>query len=324
MFEESFKVNFESWNNAGTNYYTELGVYNIRGENYFDGMISEMCQKEDIIVASINASKLISGEIVEGGFYSESDTTPVVMLALYKIENHKLLTYDKTIKDEELIDGIYEGKTINTPSMICVEDALDGLNWAEKNGGLNFLLDTSMNSFNLIYNWVQKNDWVTFLSENKNTEYLSNTGITFKICENWYLSKSEDDQRLIVKEICKLLSDENVAFDINGYAKAPPSFRVWAGGTVETNNIKLLLPWLEWAYFFVKERIESVMHSLNMKTIELIFIGRRSSASPATGVQARHTQNQKNIIDLAIKADKEEIYDNKDGVSLLKYELPIE
>ena len=66
------------------------------------------------------------------------------------------------------------------------------------------------------------------------------------------------------------------------------------------------------------------MYSLNMKTKELIFIGRRSSASPATGVQARHTQNQKNIIDLAIKADKKEIYDNKDGVSLLKYELPIE
>ena len=98
----NFKVNFESWNNAGTNYYTELGVYNIRGENYFDGMISEMCQKEDIIVASINASKLISGEIVEGGFYSESDTTPVVMLALYKIENDRLIAYDKTIKDEEI------------------------------------------------------------------------------------------------------------------------------------------------------------------------------------------------------------------------------
>ncbi|MDG2416491.1 MAG: 2-oxoglutarate dehydrogenase E1 component [Pelagibacterales bacterium] len=78
------------------------------------------------------------------------------------------------------------------------------------------------------------------------------------------------------------------------------------------------------AYFFVKDRVESVMRSLKMKTKELIFIGRRSSASPATGVQARHTQNQKNIIDLALKADKKEIYDNKDGVSLLKYELPIE
>ena len=78
------------------------------------------------------------------------------------------------------------------------------------------------------------------------------------------------------------------------------------------------------AYFFVRERIESVLLSLEAKTKELIFIGRRSSASPATGVQARHTQNQKNIIDLALKANKKEIYDNKDGVSLLKYELPIE
>jgi len=80
--------------------------------------------------------------------------------------------------NKKVIKGIFEGSTINTPSMICVEDALDGLNWAEKNGGLNFLLDTSINSFNLIYNWVQQNDWVTFLSENKSKEYLSNTGIT--------------------------------------------------------------------------------------------------------------------------------------------------
>ena len=137
--------------------------------------------------------------------------------------------------------------------MICVEDAIDGLNWADENGGLEFLLETSKKSFDIIYNWIENNDWVTFLSENKSKEYLSNTGITFKICEDWYLSKSEDEQRSIVKQICKLLSDENVAFDINGYAKAPPSFRVWAGGTVEPNNIKLLLPWLEWAYFVVKE-----------------------------------------------------------------------
>ena len=177
--------------------------------------------------------------------------------ALNRLENFKpswpIPKVFRIANNNKIIKGIFEGSTINTHSMICVEDALDGLNWAEKNGGLNFLLDTSMNSFDLIHEWIQNNDWVTFLSENKNTEYLSNTGITFKICENWYLAKSADDQRLIVKEICKLLSDENVALDINGYAKAPPSFRVWAGGTVETNNIKLLLPWLEWAYFVVKE-----------------------------------------------------------------------
>ena len=177
--------------------------------------------------------------------------------ALNRLENFKpswpIPKVFRIANNNKIIKGIFEGSTINTPSMICVEDALDGLNWAEKNGGLNFLLETSINSFNLIYEWIQNNDWVTFLSENKNREYLSNTGITFKICENWYLSKSEEDQRSIVKEICKLLSDENVAFDINGYAKAPPSFRVWAGGTVEPNNIKLLLPWLNWAYFVMKE-----------------------------------------------------------------------
>ncbi len=155
--------------------------------------------------------------------------------------------------NKKIIKGIFEGSTINTPSMICVEDALDGLNWAEINGGLNFLLKNSMNSFDLIYNWITKNDWVNFLSNNKNKECLSNTSITFKITQEWYLSKNEEEQRSIVKEICKLLSDENVANDINGYAKAPPSFRVWAGGTVESSNIELLLPWLDWAYYKIKD-----------------------------------------------------------------------
>ena len=155
-------------------------------------------------------------------------------------------------ENNKIIKGIFEGSTINTPSMICVEDALDGLNWAKENGGLEFLLETSKKSFDIIYNWIENNDWVTFLSNNKSKEYLSNTSITFKICEDWYLSKNEDDQKLIVKQICKILSEENIAYDINGYAKAPPSFRVWGGGTVEPDNIKLLLPWLEWAYIKVK------------------------------------------------------------------------
>ena len=155
--------------------------------------------------------------------------------------------------NKKIIKGIFEGSTINTPSMICVEDALDGLIWAEMNGGLEFLLETSTTSFDKVYNWIKENDWVTFLSKNQNKEYLSNTGITFKICEDWYLSKNEDDQRMIVKQICKILLDENVAYDINGYPKAPPSFRIWAGGTVQPDNIELLLPWLKYAYYKVKE-----------------------------------------------------------------------
>ena len=155
--------------------------------------------------------------------------------------------------NKKIIKGIFEGSTINTPSMICVEDALDGLIWAEMNGGLEFLLETSTTSFDKVYNWIKENDWLTFLSKNQNKEYLSNTGITFKICEDWYLSKNEDDQRMIVKQICKILLDENVAYDINGYPKAPPSFRIWAGGTVQPDNIELLLPWLKYAYYNVKE-----------------------------------------------------------------------
>ena len=155
--------------------------------------------------------------------------------------------------NKKIIKGIFEGSTINTPSMICVEDALDGLIWAEMNGGLEFLLETSTTSFDKVYNWIKENDWLTFLSKNQNKEYLSNTGITFKICEDWYLSKNEDDQRMIVKQICKILLDENVAYDINGYPKAPPSFRIWAGGTVQPDNIELLLPWLKYAYYKVKE-----------------------------------------------------------------------
>ena len=176
--------------------------------------------------------------------------------ALNRLEEHSpkwpIPKLFRIADNNKIIKGIFEGSTINTPSMICVEDALDGLNWAKENGGLEFLLETSKKSFDIIYNWIENNDWVTFLSNNKSKEYLSNTSITFKICEDWYLSKNEDDQKSIVKQICKILSDENVAYDINGYAKAPPSFRVWGGGTVEPDNIKLLLPWLEWAYIKVK------------------------------------------------------------------------
>ena len=177
--------------------------------------------------------------------------------ALSRLENYTpewpIPKIFRIANNKKIIKGIFEGSTINTPSMICVEDALDGLIWAENNGGLEFLLETSTTSFDKVYNWIKENDWVTFLSKNQNKEYLSNTGITFKICEDWYLSKNEDDQRMIVKQICKILLDENVAYDINGYPKAPPSFRIWAGGTVQPDNIELLLPWLKYAYYKVKE-----------------------------------------------------------------------
>jgi phosphoserine aminotransferase len=97
---------------------------------------------------------------------------------------------------------------------------------------------------------VQNISWVDFLNANKQTR--SNTGITFKIVEDWFVKKKEKQQRDIMKEITSLLTKENIAYDINGYPKAPPSFRVWGGGTVEPDNIKKLLPWIDWAYHQVK------------------------------------------------------------------------
>ena len=102
MIEESFKVNFEGWNNQGTGKYDPLGVYEIRGENYFHGMTTEMCRQDDQIIATINASKLKSGEIIEGGFYSETDTDPVVIFAFYEIKNKELVEKQIEVIGEEI------------------------------------------------------------------------------------------------------------------------------------------------------------------------------------------------------------------------------
>lgn len=102
MHEESFKVNFESWNDNGTGNYRQQGIYNIRGKNYFGGMTSEMCRQDNTIIATINASKLISGEIIENGFYSETETIPVTIFAFYEIVNKTLLEKSTQIMGEEI------------------------------------------------------------------------------------------------------------------------------------------------------------------------------------------------------------------------------
>jgi phosphoserine aminotransferase len=152
----------------------------------------------------------------------------------------------KLAEKKNLISGIFEGVTINTPSMLCVEDILDTLKWVRDIGGLQELFKRSNTSLEHISKWIDKNDWVEFMNSNEETR--SNTGITFQISESWFINREEADQRKIMKTITSLLAKENVAQDINGYPKAPPSFRVWGGGTVEPDDIKILLPWISWAY----------------------------------------------------------------------------
>ena len=152
----------------------------------------------------------------------------------------------KLAEKKNLISGIFEGVTINTPSMLCVEDILDTLKWVRDIGGLQELFKRSNTSLEHISKWIDKNDWVEFMNSNEETR--SNTGITFQISGSWFINREEADQREIMKTITSLLAKENVAQDINGYPKAPPSFRVWGGGTVEPDDIKILLPWISWAY----------------------------------------------------------------------------
>ncbi len=153
--------------------------------------------------------------------------------------------------NKKLLKGLFEGSTINTPSMICVEDAIDSLKWVEKIGGLKVLLERSKKSLNYISKWIETNNWIEFLCQD--VDKRSNTSITFQISEKWFKDLQVEKQKEIMKKIVSLLAKEKVANDINGYAKAPPSFRIWGGATVEPEDINLLLPWIAWSYFEVKK-----------------------------------------------------------------------
>jgi phosphoserine aminotransferase len=153
-------------------------------------------------------------------------------------------------KGGKLIAGIFEGETINTPSMLCVEDALDGLKWAQSIGGLPALIARSQANLKAIEDWVAKSDWAGFLAEDP--AIRSSTSICLKITDAAYLALSAEDQAKHAKTIVSMLDKENVAYDIGSYRDAPAGLRIWGGATVETSDVGLLLPWLDWAYGQVK------------------------------------------------------------------------
>lgn len=154
-------------------------------------------------------------------------------------------------KDGKLIDGIFSGETINTPSMLAVEDALDGLKWAESIGGLAALIQRSENNLKALEAWVAKSGWIGFLCEDKKTR--SCTSVTFKITDPWYLALSAEAQAKALKDFTTMLENEQVAYDIGAYRDAPSGLRIWAGATVEQADIEALLPWLDWAWEQVKQ-----------------------------------------------------------------------
>jgi len=142
-------------------------------------------------------------------------------------------------KGGKLIDGIFRGETINTPSMLCVADYLDALSWIKSIGGVRASIARSEKNLSVIKQFVAHNDWINFLAEEPET--LSNTSICLTL-------DLEADK---VKQVVKLLEQEGVAYDIGAYRDAPVGLRIWGGATIESSDLETLMPWLKWAYYQV-------------------------------------------------------------------------
>jgi phosphoserine aminotransferase len=154
-------------------------------------------------------------------------------------------------KGGALIDGIFSGATINTVSLLCVEDAVDGLRWAESIGGLPELIKRSEANLSAISDWVAQTEWIDFLAEDPAT--VSNTSICLKITAEWYQALPVDEQANKAKQIVNLLENEGVGYDFGSYRDAPAGLRIWGGATVDTADIKALLPWLDWAFTEIQD-----------------------------------------------------------------------
>jgi phosphoserine aminotransferase len=176
------------------------------------------------------------------------------MLALSPRAVERLVTYKpawplpkifRLTSGGKLTEGVFAGETINTPSMLCVEDALDGLRWAESVGGLKALIARSEANLKAIADWVEGNERIRFLAETVETR--SCTSICLAIAAPWFVALDAEGQAKAAKDVASLLEKEKVALDAGAYRDAPPGLRIWGGATVETSDIAALLPWIDYA-----------------------------------------------------------------------------
>ncbi|PKA41606.1 phosphoserine transaminase [Rhizobium sullae] len=204
-------------------------------------------------VVTFSWQKVLGGEGAHG----------VIILSPRAVE--RLLTYTpawplpkifRMTSGGKLSEGIFQGETINTPSMLCVEDYLDALLWAKQIGGLRALMARADANAKVIADFVAANDWIANLAAKPET--ASNTSVCLKIVDKEVAALDADGQANFAKGIVSLLEKEGVAYDIGHYRDAPSGLRIWAGATIETADMQKLMPWLSWAFETQKVTLSQV------------------------------------------------------------------
>lgn len=153
-------------------------------------------------------------------------------------------------KGGTLIDGVFKGETINTPSMLAVADYVDALDWADRIGGRKALQARADANFAALQSWVDQTDWVANLADDPNTR--SNTSVCLKVTDPTVAALDDAAQKAFCKKIVTLLDAEDAAYDIGGYRDAPAGLRIWCGATVDAADVEVLTPWLDWAFATAK------------------------------------------------------------------------
>ena len=206
-------------------------------------VFSQELDWEKLDAVSFSWQKVLGGEGGHG----------VIVLSPNAIE--RLTTYNperplpkifRLVKNGKLIEGVYQGETLNTPSMFCVADALDSLEWIKEIGGLTETIRRSNKNFECLQGWVDQKPWIENLVSDPANR--SNTSVCLKFSDDRFVALNQDEKNLFVKEYVGLLEAENVAFDIKGHRNAPPGLRIWCGATINIEDIQNLLPWLDWCF----------------------------------------------------------------------------
>jgi phosphoserine aminotransferase len=170
--------------------------------------------------------------------------------AVERLESHQpawpLPKIFRLTKDGKLHEGFFEGETLNTPSMLALEDYLDTLAWAESIGGLDALVARTNENFAALSRWVRTSEWAAFTAAEERVR--STTSVCLKVVDRSFARLAVSEQFAAVRRFAATLEEEGIAFDIASHRTAPPGLRIWCGATVETQEVVALTPWLDWAW----------------------------------------------------------------------------